>query len=41
MEPGSVGSDVPSNCARPFEINAGALLFNPTNSATNGVAGLA
>ena len=35
------GTEVPSRCACPPETSAGTLLFRPTNSATNGVAGLA
>jgi hypothetical protein len=41
IEPGNVGTDVPSSSARPAEITAGTLLFSPTNSATNGLAGWA
>ncbi len=35
------GTEVPSSLACPPETSAGTLLFRPTNSATNGVAGLA
>ena len=41
IEPSSVGTEVPSSWACPPETSAGTLLFRPTNSATNGVAGLA
>ena len=41
IEPGNVGTAVPSSWACPPETCAGTLLFSPTKSATNGVAGLA
>src|SRR6478735_3980492 len=41
IDPSSVATSVPSSRARPDATSAGTLLFNPTNSATNGVAGSA
>ena len=40
-EPSRAGTEVPSRWAWPPETSAGTLLFSPTNSATNGVAGFA
>ena len=40
-DPSSAGTEVPSTRAWPPETSAGTLLFSPTNSATNGVAGFA